>query len=72
MSISSEASGHIESRSGDVGLKRKAYSIKETGMLLGISQPSVRRLIKRGLLRPNRALRHLLVPASEIDRFLQQ
>jgi excisionase family DNA binding protein len=55
-----------------MGINRKAFSIKETGMLLGISQSSVRRLIKRGLLRPNRALRHLLIPASEIDRFLQQ
>jgi len=37
----------------------------------GISASSVRRLIKRDLLRPNRALRHILIPVSELDRFLQ-
>jgi excisionase family DNA binding protein len=69
MSILSE---NVEGLRGQIGINRKAFSIKETGVLLGISQPSVRRLIKRGLLRPNRALRHLLIPASELDRFLQQ
>jgi excisionase family DNA binding protein len=69
MSILSE---DVEGLRDKVGINRKAFSIKETGILLGISQPSVRRLIKRGLLRPNRALRHLLIPASELDRFLQQ
>jgi Helix-turn-helix domain len=36
----------------------------------GISPNSVRRLIKRNLLKPNRALRHMLIPVSELDRFL--
>jgi hypothetical protein len=38
----------------------------------GISPSSVRRLINRKLLKPNRALRHLLIPVSELDRFLGQ
>jgi hypothetical protein len=37
----------------------------------GISTPTLHRLIKRGLLRPNRATRHLLFPISELDRFLR-
>ena len=53
-------------------LGRKAFSIKETASVLGLSVPSVRRLVARGLLRANRSLRHLLIPASEIDRFLQE
>jgi hypothetical protein len=36
----------------------------------GISQISLRRLISRGLIKPNRSLRHLLIPISELDRFL--
>jgi hypothetical protein len=36
----------------------------------GISIPSMHRLIKRGLLKPNRKLRHLLFPVAELDRFL--
>jgi helix-turn-helix protein len=38
----------------------------------GVSTITVRRLIKRGLARPNRALRHLLIPISELDRFLAE
>jgi Helix-turn-helix domain len=37
----------------------------------GLSVPTMHRLIQRGLLRPNRALRHLLFPKSELDRFLR-
>jgi hypothetical protein len=29
------------------------------------------RLIKRGLIRPNRYTRHLLFPVAELDRFLR-
>jgi hypothetical protein len=36
----------------------------------GISQISMRRLIKRGLIKPNRVLRHIIIPKSELDRFL--
>jgi Helix-turn-helix domain len=38
----------------------------------GISPSSVRRLIDRKLLKPNRALRHLLIPVTELDRFLKE
>ena len=38
----------------------------------GISQISLRRLINRGLIKPNRSLRHLLIPISELDRFLSR
>jgi hypothetical protein len=38
----------------------------------GISATSLRRLIKRGLVRPNRSLRHILIPIGELDRFLRE
>jgi Helix-turn-helix domain len=38
----------------------------------GISVTSLRRLIKRGLVRPNRSLRHILIPIGELDRFLRE
>jgi DNA-directed RNA polymerase specialized sigma24 family protein len=37
---------------------RGALKLAEAARYLGISQISVRRLIERGLLRPNRNLRH--------------
>lgn len=49
---------------------RLAFSVSETAIILGVSEKSVRRLIDRKLLRPSRALRHLLIPRSEIERFL--
>jgi len=50
-----------------------ALKIKDAARYLGgVSQISVRRLIDRGLIKPNRALRHLLIPVSELDRFLTE
>jgi hypothetical protein len=51
-------------------LPRKAYTMAETAAILGISYISVHRLLQRGLLRSSTALRHKMIPASEIDRFL--
>jgi predicted DNA-binding transcriptional regulator AlpA len=51
-------------------IERLAFNLKETAATLGISEVSVWRLEKRGLLRPSRALRHPLWARSEIERFL--
>ena len=49
----------------------KALKIKDAAHYLGgVSVITVRRLIKRGLIKPNCALRHILIPVSELDRFL--
>ena len=54
------------------------YPLVATGALklfaasayLSISQPSLRRLVERGLIRPSRGLRHLLFSVRELDRYL--
>jgi hypothetical protein len=38
----------------------------------GVSQISVRRAIARGLIKPNRSFRHLLISITELDRFLAE
>ena len=53
-------------------LRRLAFSVRETAEMLGVSEKTVRRLIGRGLIRPSRALRHLLISKKEIERFLEQ
>ena len=54
-------------------LSAKALKLKEAARYLGgVSVTTVRRLIKRGLIRPNRALRHILIPVPELDRFLAE
>ena len=58
--------------SGEDPLKgRLAMSVRETAMALGLSDKTIRRLIDRGLLRASRSLRHILIPRTEIDRFLK-
>jgi excisionase family DNA binding protein len=52
-------------------LPRLAYSIRETAEILGVSYITVYRLLKRGLLKSSTALRHKLIPAAEIERFLK-
>lgn len=52
--------------------KRRAYLLTETAEILGISTKSVRRLIERGLLKNSKALRKIIIPASEIERFLKE
>jgi hypothetical protein len=48
----------------------KALKLKDAASYLSISPASLRRLIKRGLIKPNRALRHVLIPLVELDRFI--
>lgn len=60
-----------ESNSTASPVARRAYSIKETAAMLGLHHNSIRRLIDRGELRASRALRHYLIPSTEIDRFLK-
>jgi hypothetical protein len=64
----------IDSQGGALttnGAFKLAFKLKEARQILGgISTPTMHRLIKRGLLRPNRKLRHLIFTRSELDRFL--
>jgi excisionase family DNA binding protein len=48
-----------------------ALKLKDAARYLGgVSQITVRRLIDRGFLKPNRTLRHLLIPITELERFV--
>lgn len=54
------------------GADKIAYSRSESAALLGISEPSLDRLVGRGLLRPNRSLRRPLFSRVELERFLDE
>ncbi len=47
-------------------------SVRKTAEALDLCEKTVQRLIDRRLLRPSTALRHFLIPRSEIIRFLEQ
>jgi excisionase family DNA binding protein len=48
------------------------FKLKDAAAYLNVSEPTTRRLVERGLLRANRALRHLLFTKEELDRFLKE
>jgi excisionase family DNA binding protein len=52
--------------------EKLALSRSEAASALGVSLPSLHRLVRRGLLRPSRALRRPLFSRQEIERFLQE
>ena len=51
---------------------RLAFTGSEAAQMLGVSDKTIRRLIDRKLLRAARALRHLRIPKTELDRFLKE
>lgn len=48
-----------------------AYKLKDAAALLGVSTVTIRRAIHRGLIRPSRAFRHVLISAEELNRLLK-
>ena len=49
---------------------RGALKHKPAAFYLSVSEPTLHRLVRRGLIKPNRATRHLLYDLRELDRFL--
>ncbi len=47
-------------------------SLSEAARLLGYCPMTVYRLVKRGLLRPNRATRRLMFTVKELERFVAE
>lgn len=47
-----------------------AFKLSDAASLLGVSPTSIRRAVKRGLLKPSRAFRHLVFSREELERFL--
>lgn len=53
-------------------VEKLAYKLSEASTMLGLSEITIRRLIKRGALRPNRAVRHIIFSRKELERFLSE
>jgi hypothetical protein len=52
-------------------VQRGALKLRQAAQYISVSPVSMRRLIERGQITPNRALRHLLISVKELDRFLE-
>lgn len=51
---------------------RLAYKVHEAARILGVSDSTIRRQIKNGLIKVNRTIRHVLIPAKELQKFIDQ
>ena len=52
-------------------LPKLAYSPEEAAKVIGVCRDTIYRLLKRGVLRSSSALRHKVIPHTEIERFLK-
>ena len=50
----------------------RALKLKAAARSISVSDITMRRLIARGLIKPIRSIRHVLIPISEIERFLHE
>jgi hypothetical protein len=63
--------GSFRAASDDI--KPAALKLKQACQYLGgLSPVTVRRLIDRGLIKRNLALRHIVISVAELDRFLSR
>jgi hypothetical protein len=62
----------IKANRSDTQFHPLAVPRREAAELLGIHPNSLDRLVKRGLLRPSRALRRPLYAIQELQRFLAE
>lgn len=51
--------------------ERGALKLAQACEYLSLSAPTVHRLVKRGLLKPNRVTRHLLFLREDLQNFLR-
>jgi|SRR6516164_5441222 excisionase family DNA binding protein len=58
--------GLISAKTKPMGL-----TVKQAAEELGVCPETIYRLLKRGMLRSSSALRHKVIPRSEIERFLK-
>jgi len=49
----------------------QAVKTREAARRLSVTDKTIRDLVRRGLLKPNRATRHLIFPIEELERFLK-
>lgn len=46
------------------------YTVTEAAAILKVDEKTIRRLVARGLLKANRAIRHLRIPRQSIEQFV--
>lgn len=52
--------------------EKKTYTIKEACAYLGWSDSTIRRLIKRGLMKRSKSVRKISIPAEDVEKFIER
>ena len=50
-------------------IERLTYTVDEAAAALGVSRPTIYRLIAREVLRPLPGIRHKLIPCDQVRKF---
>ena len=66
-----EATDQKSSKRHSNSVDRIALKIKESADAIGVDPVTIRRMIKRGLLKPYRGLRTPLIPVSQIRALIE-
>lgn len=53
-----------------VTVERLTYSVEESATALGVSKPTIYRLVARRILRPVPGLRHKRIPCQQVRRLV--
>ena len=61
----------MDAIAGITAMKKLAYGLRESSETLGVSVPFLRLEIARGRLRAARLGRRVLIPATELTRYLE-
>lgn len=67
-----EANGQKSSKRQDKSIDRIALRIKESAASLGVDPVTIRRMIKRGVLKPYRGLRTPLIPVVQLKALIER
>ncbi|MHB1504908.1 MAG: helix-turn-helix domain-containing protein [Acidimicrobiales bacterium] len=65
-------SDDVSAADGSADGQRLGYSIREVASALGISNDLVRSMVQRGELKAIRLGRRVVIPAVELERYVQQ
>ena len=60
-----------DNQAAPAAIPRLTYSVDEAAEALGVSKPTIYRLIARGILRPVPSLRHKRIPCAQLHRFAE-
>jgi excisionase family DNA binding protein len=70
--MSDPCNNKAEAGAAQQSLPRLAYKLREAAAMLGVSQSTIRDEIRGGRMKSLKRLRHVLIPAAELTRWVEE